>query len=342
MKASDLKAVVNNANKIINKKNSLSQLNNVKIEGGFLSVSDLETTYSQKIDIDENIKTLINFSDLEKIVKKAPKNSNIDIDTINETFVKLHVNKNTFSYRVDTVESFNETLKDIQSQDFENIDIFTHEMIKELKNNIDFVSKDEFQPILCGILLDDKGLIVSSDSHLLRFKDVNHKVKGNIILPAKLVKSLSIQTFAIYESEKYVMFANENEVYTVLKMTGHYPNWRAVLPENSKSELNIKKDGLIEQINLAEITANQSSKLVQLLLGEENYIYSQDIDFDRSYKGILNAKLTGDNVDIGFNSEKLLKAIKSIKKDSLKIEIRTPDKGAIINNEVLIMPMKIK
>ena len=341
MKASELKKVIANAKKVIKTRNTLYQIDNAKIEGGFLTVSDLDITYSQRIDISENVSTTIDFKELEKIVKRAPKTADIRINAKDFDLVSLEFNKSKFSYKTCTVDEYNDCIKNILNQDIEQKDVFTEEIVKELKTCTKFVANDPLRVVMNGVYLSSKGNIVASDSHVMRFRQMNHNIKSKPIIPVKAIKALSIAQYVCYESEKYITLANEKEIFTIRKIEGNYPKWKAVIPEMFETVATLDKNELIEQTKLAEIAANQASHLIKFSLTENSNISSQDLDFERWYRGEIECKLQGQPQEIGVKSDNILKILDNCEGEKIKLEIVDPSRAIRVNESNLIMPMML-
>lgn len=340
MNTTDLKAIVTRAKKVIEKSNTLHILDNAQIKDGFLTVSNLEIDYSQKIDIDENIHTLVDFKELSKLAGKLPKNKNIDIS---QAANQLEVKMNNHKFMMTNVYDLDD-FPMMKLSDLEMKNNWDGEIIKELKGTAKFVATDELRPVMNGVFLDNSGYCVGTDAHMMRFKEINHGV-NNLILPIKLINALSNTDYCVHTKvddndkyKKHIMLSNENEIFVCKTIEGSFPNWRAIVPTQFNSTIRADKKTIIESLKYASLSANCAELVKFQFEKNDTVISSQCLDYMKCYSNKIDSSLTGDSVSIGYKIPLLEKCLSSLP-DNLVFEIMDNSRATIINNEVLIMPI---
>lgn len=345
MKSNELKAIITRAKKVINSKINVEECRNVEISGGFVTVSDLETTYSQKVEISETIDVCINFEELDKLSRKLKNNEPIDFKQ-NDNELIISYKSSEFKYTDEKTGKISEIVKP-QVSNYVGSELLTPEAVKSLKIATQYVSKDGLRPAIQNVLIDKQNYIVSTDCHIMYYNEIEHNIEQDILISTKLIKALSdtyyLVEYVIYDNKvKWLRLSNENEIFVHKCESSNYPNWRGIIPEQHLATTTVNNKELIEIIELASITANKATDLIKLKFSDCTEISSKDIDFNKESTHIIEAKHKGATIEIGMNASNFLKILKNITTDNIDISTTACDRAMIINDNYLIMPINLK
>lgn len=301
MNLSDLKEFVKESKKIFNSKGCLPVLENILVKDGYLTFSDLETTYRKKVEINPNIFGLIPFSELEKIVNKVKDceidfvfTSTLDVaDSENFFYNKLKIvaGKYDFKFCAQNPNEFiifretNIALEPICAYDIDLI-----------KKAVAFTADSELRPVMNGIYVDIEN-IVATDSHKLTYNKRKSVGTKTFIIPKKTVKLLNpncdYSVFVDEESKNYRFVDNNGGEIIFRCVEGKYPDYRVVIPNVNKANyvFKIGKNELLEALDAALLCCSQASFLFKIQTDFANkrvQISSQDIDYDKSFSTIVS------------------------------------------------------
>src|SRR5436190_8200957 len=149
------------------------------------------------------------------------------------------------------------------------------------------ISTDEARYVLNGIffsLKDHKMTMVATDGRRLALVDeevdVLEQSQGEFIIPVKAVNELNrlLQEKGEVEmkySENQAAFTLKDEKgFTVLIITklieGNYPNYRQVIPSETKERVTLPRDEFLHALRRAEIMTSEKANSVKLTFGKNN------------------------------------------------------------------------
>ena len=214
---------------------------------------------------------------------------------------------------------------------------------KEFLNLFDFISKDYLRPAMTGVYLSDK--ICATNAHILKTIKKDTFKDYNIILPSIALKLLSIGVYSVSHNSRYIEFKNENSTFVFCLLTEKYPNFKAVIPQKNDKVVIFSKKQLLSELKKCSVFYNKTTKIVIFDIKKESVcINAVDIDFNRTYKNELSAKIESlpESIEIGFNAGLLETIIKNIDMESIVFSLQAPDRAALINETSLIMPALVR
>ena len=337
MKNTDLKKVVSK----IGTKNSLEVLNTVKLDNNKITVSNLETTVILETNI--NGSGLIDSNDfcqvltLLKDFDTEQKENSIDFFTKKET-ITLQNSINISEFPKETIEP----VKDFGK--LENSDI------AKIKVAVKFTGNDDLRPVMKHVFIDNNG-ICATDAHRMYFNSSNGLFlsENSLLIPKDVIyilDTLNITNISIFESDKYIRFCFIGGEIIFYKWDGKFPNYKAVIPESHNTIISIDKKQLKETVKKALMFTNKTTNAIKIDYNINNgvnktKISSNDVDFGKQYDCILDSVSTGIDVTFGLNGKFLMEFINSIDSDVIDFKILEPTRGVILNNNFLLMPIKL-
>lgn len=170
-------------------------------------------------------------------------------------------------------------------------------------------------------MLNDSSFIMSPHN----FKVVN--IKESYILS--------------YDGEKHCLLENDNVRIMTRVIDARYPDYNAVIPKDSPNIAVLDKTDLIDNLKYAMLTANSTtSQIVLNFTNDSVKMTSKDVDFGKSFESEVQCNsYNGEPLDISFNGLFTDTICKAIESDTLSFAMSTPNRGAVINGEYLLMPV---
>ena len=219
------------------------------------------------------------------------------------------------------------------------------------------VGTDESKFFLTGVYFEKKNddvVMVATDSKRLscikkRFEQDIPDFKSCII-PVKFLQILTNigigeGLFSLMITDTHIFAQiNGHLIYSSL-ITGTYPAYERVIPNEFKYECKIKVSEMIEALNRVSIFVENKSKKVYLELKEDGIMVSGETSDVGDAKEIVPCEYSGDDVNITFNNAFLVTSLKKIDSDYFRISFNSsktamalfpePEKDFIF----IIMPM---
>ncbi|MCP4723888.1 MAG: DNA polymerase III subunit beta [bacterium] len=362
---SDLKSGMQQIINVIPSKTTLPILGHVLFEAkeGVLSLSgtDLEVTLNTKIPATIELEGAVTISgrllfDVIREIGDIP--LEISVDESNKVLLKYSRGQYTF---------FGEDPKDFPQLPSINV---KHEIkysnikLKRLIEKTLFaVSTDELRAALMGILFqvkENECRAVSTDGHRLsRIIDqsfTSAEELNDVIIPTKALNLLSKGLEEEGEgkislAENHIVFELENVIISATLIEGRYPDYEKVIPHNNEKVLRVNREQVISALRTVSVLANKITQQVRLKIASNNLtISSQDMDRGEGFES-LEAEYSGENIEIGFNSNYLIEILKHIDTENVLFHFDSSTSAALLfpenqlENEdllMLVMPIKLR
>jgi DNA polymerase-3 subunit beta len=217
-------------------------------------------------------------------------------------------------------------------------------------------SRDESRPVLTGILVrfePGKIVMAATDSYRLAVKET--PVDGTLpeieaIIPARALQELAriasgADDVQLGMQENHVVFGTNGTWLTTRRIDGQFPNYRQLLPEQFEHELTLPREEILEVVRRVSLMAQRNSPLrMRFAEGEVTVsAITQDIGEARES---LPAPFNAEPLEIGFNAEFLRDGLESVDSDSVKFNLISPLRPAVLSGEsddyvYLIMPIRL-
>lgn len=234
---------------------------------------------------------------------------------------------------------------------------------KDLKRllscTINSVSTDDTRYFLCGVFLEEiecKLNAVGTDGNMLSMctaeltSPLNFN-NDNIIVPTKAL-SIVIKKFSddgqidIALNENNIYFRKDGVTLTTVLRDGKYPNYKRVIPENQQNYMDIPRDELLETLARVGQMADSKFKKCVFTISESTL----KVDTTSSELGNateeIDVKANGKPMQIHFNIDKLLLALKSCDAETVRFEYTDSLKPITISEQPygnrfhVVMPLR--
>ena len=356
--------------KITGKNFTLPILGNVLIKGENstikLSTTDLEVGISYWI--------MAKVENKEKITIPVRHLSNF-ISLISEDQVNLETKDNTLFLKG---ESYKSQIKGLDAEDFpiipevsENLwvkmdsKLFSQAMLQV----VDFCALTQTRLELSGIYLSfEKGQlkIVATDSFRLAEKTIPISAVSSDFSPQSFIlpRNAAREIINIFSQEEVMVkfYLSPNQIMVEKRFSdsdqpqvrlvtrlieGEYPNYKEVIPKETKTRISLKKDELFNQIKKASLFSGKSNEVSLDIDSDKGEItfFSQNVDLGE-IKSKVKADIKGEAVEIRFNYKFLSEGVNQINSDEVSLELNGTDGPGLIKPVgdssflYVIMPIK--
>ena len=231
-----------------------------------------------------------------------------------------------------------------------------------LKKTSFAISTDESRYVLNGIFIslkDHKMTMVATDGRRLALvdeeMDVPETSQGEFIVPTKAVNELSrlLQDKGevdINFSANQAAFALRDEkgssVWILSKLVeGNYPNYRQVIPTETKERLTLVREEFLQALKRAELMTSDKSNSVKLHFTKNNLSITANSPEVGEARESIAVNYKGDEFAIAFNPTYVIEPLNALDTDEVFLElIDELSPGVIkINGPFLyvVMPMRL-
>jgi DNA polymerase-3 subunit beta len=237
------------------------------------------------------------------------------------------------------------------------------ETVKAMLKKTSFaISTDESRYVLNGVfvsLKDHKMTVVATDGRRLALVDeevdISEKSQGEFIVPAKAVNELNrlLQEKGDLEikfSENQAAFKlKDDKGFSILLITklieGNYPNYRQVIPAETKERVPLQREEFLHALRRAEIMTSEKANSVRLTFGKNNLAITANSPEVGEARESLAVNYKGKEIAIAFNAKYLIEPLNALTEDEIFFElIDELSPGVLkINGPFLyvVMPMRL-
>lgn len=290
------------------------------------------------------------------IIRMLPDGSKIN--------VSLDAQKLTFSagrsrYTLATLPA-NEFPATDQVESIETVDI-QEDKLKRLLDKTSFaMANQDVRYYLNGLLFEfkDSGLrTVATDGHRLAVCDHDGRLdigqNRQIIVPRKGVLELS-RMLADSNSlvqlglgKNHIRLIKSGLVLTSKLIDGRFPDYQAVIPVGTEKKMELNRGALMLALQRASILSNEKYKGVRLeASGKMLKIMAHNPQQEQAEEE-LEARLTFDQMAVGFNVTYLLDALNALEAEEIVLEMRDASSSCLISSvggspdQHVVMPLKL-
>ena len=328
----------------------------------FITATDMETTIVANVDIDfngdvpsDNYGIAVSAHKLFEIVQKLP-DGNIEVNQKKNNWIELKMGNGKYK------------MAGISHTDFPQIPTYTEDdfftidssMLNDMiSKTVPYVPTDDFRRNLCGIFLEksdeDKIRLVATDGHRLSFVENSLiddvKLSENVIIPKKAfleLKKISKQ----YESIKmkvqdsfFVAYSEDIIIFSRL-IIGDYPDYRKVIPDETKFELEIDRKEFLSSLKRINVFASKISKAVHIIFDNNSMAIESATDDVGEAKEVSSVDYSDKLLKVRIDGNYLIDALESIDQEYIIFKFSDELSPVIIkpkdteNHMCIIMPMR--
>lgn len=354
-----LSEAVSNILKAVSTKSTMPALEGILIKTKEnqieLTAYDLEIAIKTIIpaEIFEEGEIIITAKIFLDIVRKSPAEKiNFAINDKNVTTIKS--GQSNFSIIGIDANEFPD-LPEVKSD--ESIKINGELLQSMIRQTIFSVSENDSKPINQGSLFNfEDGIfdLVSVDGFrlALRRENVNMDINTSFVVPAKalseVIKLATENEIEMIPARRHIMFKIDN--YTIISsvLEGEFLDYKNAIPNISKTEIIVNTKKLIESTErVSLIISDRLKSPIRMSFKNDEINLSCSTTLGKA-NDVLECKITGDDIEMGFNNKYVLDALKYSECDMVKMSIVGSINPLIIkpmegeNFIFLVLPVRIK
>ncbi|MFZ5645079.1 MAG: DNA polymerase III subunit beta [Bacillota bacterium] len=211
---------------------------------------------------------------------------------------------------------------EVKSEEFKNL----------VKKVIYALSTDEARPVFTGVLLEIEGnnaTMVATDTFRLAMKKFRITSSSaeiiNVIVPGKTLNETvrvmgNSDTVQVTLSKNHIIFKTEDCVVTSRLVSGRFPSYRQVIPDNFTCNLTVSIREMLDSADRASLLAGERNSLIVFQTRNEGVIISVKSE-NGWIREDIPAEVKGDNFDILFNVRYLCDALKACEGEEITMKI---------------------
>jgi len=351
---------------VINNTNTLPILDNFlfEVNGNTLTLtaSDLETTFSTRINVESESNSTIALPArlLLDTLKTFPEQPLTFLKTEKNT---VEISANNGKYAVAYVEG-DEFPKAAEVIDAKTTQISGNILYTAINSTLFASGNDDLRPVMSGVFFQFSSealTFVATDAHkLVKYTrtDITASETSEFIMPKKPLQLLKgilqgiEEKISIEYNETNAQFRFGNSTLTCRLIDGKYPNYEAVIPKENPNQMQVSRLNLLNSVRRVSIFSNKTTYQIRLKIAGANLqISAEDFDYSNSAEERLDCDYQGDDIKIGFNSRFLIEMLNGLECNEVKLSMSLPNRAGLLtpldNTEegeqitMLVMPVML-
>ncbi len=370
----ELSYSLNFASSIVEKRNIVSELSNVKLVAynGTLEIgaTDLDLYLKQTIgaDIKQEGQSTVSTQILSEIVRKIPDKEIILKQETGSEYLQIITNSCKFELLTLPAINFPE-MEDLDTE--VSLKVSCAEFARIIEYSCFSMSNEETRYNLNGIYLHVKNgefASAATDAHRFSIAVSNIATIANdfgVIIPKKTVtellkivkdtKNIHSDLLVTLGTNK-VKFACNNLILISKLIDGSFPEYQSFIPTSNESKLVINTKLLANAIDRVATVTVDKFRAIKLVLnnsylkvtatGESKGIASENIAFSKDNKESY-CIFSGNDITIGFNPRYIMDVLGALKEEQVQIYLSDTSSPVLIKttenpkDNFVVMPVKV-
>ena len=351
---------------IINNTNTLPILDNFLFEVNknnlIITASDLETTFSSKINVESELDSMVALPArlLLDTLKTFPEQPLTFLKTAKNT-VEISANNGKYAFAYVGGEEFP---KAPQVSDSKTIQIKSNTLHTAINSTLFASGNDDLRPVMSGVFFQfsSEALnFVATDAHkLVKYSrsDIKAEETAEFIMPKKPLQLLrgilqgSEEDISVEYNDTNAQFRFGDSSLTCRLIDGKYPNYEAVIPKENPNQMEINRVNFLNSVKRVSIFSNKTTYQIRLnIAGTALQISAEDFDYSNSAEERIDCEYQGEDIKIGFNSRFLIEMLNGLNCNNVKLSMSLPNRAGLLtpldNTEegesitMLVMPVML-
>jgi len=219
-------------------------------------------------------------------------------------------------------------------------------------------AKESSRYAINGVLWEAKGrklMLVATDGRRLAKCRVDLQqaagdgAERKIIVPAKTMALLEKlgkrekEVVAVKLVENQVLLSCANVVISSNLVEGNFPKYEDIIPGDYDKKLTLSTEAALSGVRRAALLTSEESKGVKLSLTADALVFSGSSPEAGAAEVSMPVEYGGEAIEIGFNPQFLIDALRVIQAPDFQMELGQPDRPGVIKsgNEFLYVLMPI-
>jgi len=257
----------------------------------------------------------------------------------------------------------------------ESIEIDTANFRHLLRKTVFATSPRTDQPVLTGVLFDfnENGRLIAAASDSFRLSVVSLEIENSmgkrVIIPSSALSEVDrllsddnvlgaetngkklIIEFSLGDNQIFFRIGDVEVISRLLE--ADFPDYEKIIPSEFSSNAVFDRVLLIDGIKTTSIFSSREGQLIRAKISPKEEVISlsaQSSDVG-SHKGKVSGRVTGDELEIGFNSKYLLEGLNSFSDEEVSFYMNTSKSAVLVKNskeedvfkyQHIIMPMDLE
>ncbi len=212
-----------------------------------------------------------------------------------------------------------------------------------------------------GVLIEHEGnklTVVATDGRRLALARGSCKaIKGptrSAIVPTKALNLYmrlfapdSEETVRVQLADNQIIFVTDDAVLLSKLVEGTFPPYKDVIPRDGDKKATLDTAVFTSAVRRAALLTNEESKGVRMAFtGQELTLSSRAPELGEAHIKVALPQYSGDPIEIGFNPQFLLDALKVVGTDQVHLEMKAPNKPGVIRTGpdflYVVMPVNLQ
>ena len=366
-RAALLKAL-NHVQSVVERRNTIPILSNVKLEGreGQVTLNatdmDLDIVEGVAAEVTRSGATTAPAHTLYEIIRKLPEGSQVEIEQGGDDGqLTLRSGRSKFVMAALPVDDF----PLMSGGELPHSFLLAAEELKALIDRTRFaISNEETRYYLNGIYLHaaTSGGVqvlraVATDGHRLARVEVplpeGATGMPGVIVPRKTVAELrklldeTTQQVTVSLSETKIRFAFDNAVVTSKLIDGTFPDYERVIPADNDKVLEVDCRALAQAVDRVSAISTEKSRAIKLSVEKGGLTLSASSLENGSAVEELEAAYDSGPIEIGFNSRYLMEILAQIEGDAARFSMADSGSPTVVREVAddsavyVLMPMRV-
>jgi len=243
-----------------------------------------------------------------------------------------------------------------------DFEISAAELHRLIAQTIFATARENSRYAMSGVLVERDGnklTVVATDGRRLAMSKGACKAgkgdatKHSAIVPLKALNMIlrlfddAEQNVRVKIADNQILFATEETLLTSNLVEGNFPPYRAVIPKDGDRKATLHTDSFASGVRRAGLLTNDESKGVRLAFSPEGLtLTSRAPEMGEAEIKVELPKYDGEPIDIGFNPNFILDAMKVVDSNEITIELKAANKPGVIRTGpdflYVIMPVNLQ
>jgi DNA polymerase-3 subunit beta len=358
-----LKAI-SNVNGVVEKRNTIPVLQNIKIDAKdnkvVLFATDMDilvTSTFESVFMKKGGTTTVSSQMFFDIIRKIPDPSNITILQESESILQIKSGRSKYNLPcIDAGEFPNLSGDELD----EEVEIEAEKLAKMIDKTRFAISNDETRYYLNGLFLqsikNDSAFelrTVATDGHrlALSFMASDLKTSFGVIVPKKSVSEIrriidNKEKIRLAVSRVKIKISTGQTTIISKLIDGEFPDYDKVLPKNNTQIALINKKTFFDCVDRVSTVASDKHRSLKLIIQNGKMSLQVNTNDGSFAYEELDVNYSGNLIETGFNSRYLLDIIGQIDKDELLMRFKDNISPALIEardmtSVFVIMPVRV-
>lgn len=207
-------------------------------------------------------------------------------------------------------------------------------------------AKESTRYALNGVLWEAKGkklALIATDGRRLAKSKVNlvsaptgELETAKIIVPAKTLSLLEKiggtdkDTVAVKFIDNHVLLSCSNVVISSNLVEGTFPKYEDIVPKDYDKKLILSTEAVLSAVKRSALLTSEESRGVKLSISKDSLVFSSRAPETGDAQVTMQIDYKGQPIEIGFNPQFIIDALRVIPGDEFELELGQPDRPGMI------------